>query len=271
MALLKSQRSFMKPMFVNVHCHLELTSLAGKMPQNKPFFEWLSILRKEVETWTKEDYQASYLKGIELSSKANTSLIYDVGNQLAEPLANSHSTLAAISMHEVIKQPLPEPCTPHSIYATPPELVKQAVKSCVKAGIPWSIHLAEFDDSDRFCDFLDIFKDEPQLVRNGFIIHGNFLTEPDLAFMAKNNIALVHCPQSHEWFGHKDPDFEMWKKSGVALCIATDSLASANSLDLMEQVKTLLRRYPKAFTREEAMDMITTVLGKLLWRACSRG
>jgi cytosine/adenosine deaminase-related metal-dependent hydrolase len=262
MDFLKGKRSLMKPAFVNAHCHLELTNLAGKMPKNKPFFEWLSILRKEVETWTKEDYRASYLKGLELSSKANTSIIYDVGNQLAEPpLATSHSPLA-ISMHEIIKHPLPEPCTPHSIYATPPELVKQAIKSCVKAGIPWSIHLAEFDDSDRFCDFLDIFRDEPELVRNGFIIHGNFLKEGDLAFMAKNNIALVHCPQSHEWFGHKDPDFEMWKKSGVNICIATDSLASASSLDLMEQVKTLFRRYPKAFTYKEAMAAVTTVPGK---------
>ncbi|MCL2284267.1 MAG: amidohydrolase family protein [Fibromonadales bacterium] len=248
--------------FINAHCHLELTNLAGKLPRNKPFFEWLSCLRKHVENWTKEDYQASYIKGLELSK--NT-FVYDVGNQLSEP--TSHSPLATnrfIAMHEVIKQPMPEPCTPHSLYATPPELVKQSIKSCAKAGIPWSIHLAEFDDSDRFSDFLDIFKDEPLLVKNGFIIHGNFLTESDLDFMAKNDIALVHCPQSHEWFGHKDPDFEMWKKSGVDICIATDSLASADSLDLMEQIKTLFRRYPKAFTQEEAMAAVTSVPGKYL-------
>jgi cytosine/adenosine deaminase-related metal-dependent hydrolase len=82
--------------------------------------------------------------------------------------------------------------------------------------------------------------------------------------MAKNSIALVHCPQSHEWFGHKDPDFEMWKNSGVDICIATDSLASASSLDLMEQLKTLFRRYPKAFTHEEAMAAITSTPGKYL-------
>jgi len=255
----------MKPVFVNAHCHLELTNLAGKMPKNKPFYEWLSVLRKEVENWTKEDYQASYLKGLELSSKAGTSIIYDVGNQMSEPLTTGHSQLTTISMHEIIKQPLPEPCTPHSIYATPPEIVNKAIKLCVKAGIPWSIHLAEFDESDRFCDFLDIFKGETEFVRNGLIVHGNFLKEDDLAFMAKNNIALVHCPESHEWFGHKDPDFEMWKRSGVDICIATDSLASASSLDLLEQVKTLFRRYPRAFTHEEAMAAITTVPGKFFY------
>jgi aminodeoxyfutalosine deaminase len=263
MDFLKNKRSPVKPVFVNAHCHLELTNLAGKMPKNKPFFEWLSVLRKEVENWTKEDYRASYLKGLELSSKAGTSIIYDVGNQMSEPEHTGFTRL--YSMHEVIKEPLPFPCTPHSIYATPPELVRQAVKSCVKAGIPWSIHLAEFDESDRFCDFLDIFKGEQEFVRNGFIVHGNFLKEGDLAFMAKNHIALVHCPQSHEWFGHKDPDFEMWKGSGVDICIATDSLASASSLDLMEQVKTLFRRHPNAFTQEEAMAAITTVPGKYFY------
>ncbi len=247
---------------INVHCHLELTNLAGKLPRNKPFFDWLAELRKQVASWTKEDYQASYIKGLELSKKANTNIIYDVGNQLSEPKPNNNSQV--ISMHEIIKQVLPTPCTPHSIYATPPELVKYAIKSCVEAGIPWSIHLAEFDDSDRFSDFLEIFKDEPLLVKNGFIIHGNFLTESDLNFMAKNNIAIVHCPQSHEWFGHKEPDFEMWKKSGANICIATDSLASASSLDLMEQVKTLLRRYPKAFTYEEAIAAITTTPAKTI-------
>jgi len=257
----------MKPVLVNVHCHLELTNLAGKMPKNKPFFEWLSVLRKEVENWTKEDYRASYLRGLELS--ANTSIIYDVGNQMSEPgLARIQGFSGLYAMHEIIKEPLPFPCTPHSIYATPPELVKRAIKSCVEAGVHWSIHLAEFDESDRFCDFLDIFKGELEFVRDGFIVHGNFLKEADLAFMAKNRIALVHCPQSHEWFGHKDPDFEMWKKSGVDICIATDSLASADSLDLMEQVKTLFRRYPKAFTQEEAMAAISTVPKRLLGRAC---
>jgi cytosine/adenosine deaminase-related metal-dependent hydrolase len=248
--------------FINAHCHLELTNLAGKLPRGKPFFEWLAELRKQVENWAKEDYQASYIKGLELSKNAGTAVIYDVGNQMSEPATEF---TALYSMHEIIKEPLPFPCTPHSIYATPPELVKRAVEQCRKANIPWSIHLAEFDESDRFSDFLKIFDGELELVKKGFIVHGNFLTESDLAFMAKNDIALVHCPQSHEWFGHRDPDFEMWKHSGVDICIATDSLASASSLDLMEQVKTLFRRYPKAFTYEEAMAAITTVPGKFLY------
>jgi cytosine/adenosine deaminase-related metal-dependent hydrolase len=248
--------------FINVHCHLELTNLAGKLPRNKPFFEWLTELRKQVENWTKEDYRASYIKGLELSKNAGTAVIYDVGNQVAEPEPAGFAAL--YSMHEIIKEPLPFPCTPHSIYATPPELIKRAVKQCREAGIPWSIHLAEFDESDRFNDFLEIFDGELELVKKGFVVHGNFLTESDLAFMAKNDIALVHCPQSHEWFGHREPDFEMWKHSGVALCIATDSLASANSLDLMEQVKTLLRRHPKAFTQEEALAAITSIPRKFL-------
>jgi cytosine/adenosine deaminase-related metal-dependent hydrolase len=244
---------------INAHCHLELTNLAGKLPRNKPFFEWLAELRKQVETWTKEDYQASYLKGLELSKNAGTKMIYDVGNKMSELKFSG-----LFSMHEMIKEELPLPCTPHSIYATPPELVRLGVRQCREAGEPWSIHLAEFDDSDRFKDFLEIFVDEPEVVKNGFIVHGNFLLESDLSFMAKNHIALVHCPQSHEWFGHKDPDFEMWKSSGVDICIATDSLASASSLDLMEQVKTLFRRYPKAFTHEEAMAAITSTPGKYL-------
>ena len=266
MDFFENKRSSVKPVFINAHCHLELTNLAGKMPKNKPFFEWLAALRKEVENWTIKDYRASYIKGLELARNANTGIIYDVGNQMSEPELKDEQDYSQliISMREIIKQPLPFPCTPHSIYATPPSLVKQAVKSCVEAKIPWSIHLAEFDDSDRFCDFLEIFKKEPELVKNGFIVHGNFLTEKDLAFMAKNNIALVFCPQSHEWFGHRDPDFEMWKSSGVDICIATDSLASADSLDLMEQIKTLFRRYPKAFTYKEALAAITTVPGKYL-------
>ena len=124
--------------------------------------------------------------------------------------------------------------------------------------------MGEFDESDWFEDFLKIFEGELELVKKGFVVHGNFLKERDLAFMAKNDIALVHCPQSHEWFGHKDPDFEMWKSSGVDICIATDSLASASSLDLMEQIKTLMRRYPKAFTYEEAIAAVTSVPAKYL-------
>jgi hypothetical protein len=38
----------------------------------------------------------------------------------------------------------------------------------------------------------------------------------------------------------------------------------------MEQVKTLFRRYPKAFTQEEAMAAITSTPGKYLGEIFSR-
>lgn len=265
------------PEFVNAHCHLELSNLAGLLPKSigrvgLPFFDWLAEMRKLVADWTKEDYRASYRAGLDLAKKAGTAVIYDVGNQQVEtqtPPSSAANDIKLFAMNEVIKLPLPFPCVPHSIYATPTELVKDSILRCIKAEIVWSIHLAEFDERDKFSDFLKIFENEKgqngfEGVKNGFVIHGNFLTEKDLTYMSKNNIALVHCPQSHEWFGHKDPDFDMWKRSSVDFCIATDSLASASSLDLLEQIRTLFKRYPNALTLEQAFSSITSTPAKYL-------
>jgi cytosine/adenosine deaminase-related metal-dependent hydrolase len=256
------------PGFVNAHAHLELSALQGLLGQGLPFYDWLSRMRSLVAPWTLADYQKSYLQGLRESAKYGTRTLYDVGNQMAEPpkesLEGERLGVRLFAMHEVIKEMLPPPVTPHSLYATPPGLVLACVRQCVAQGIPWSLHLAEHSQDRTLGELLEILEGLGGDLGSGILAHGNLLTESDLKIVRQKNWLVVHCPESCAWFGHQGPDWELWRRTGVKVAIGTDSLASARSLDLREQVKALLRRTPGAMSLEEAFAGITSVPGEFL-------
>jgi cytosine/adenosine deaminase-related metal-dependent hydrolase len=249
------------PGFVNAHAHLELSALAGKLPRNAPFYDWLSAMRKAVSDWTRRDWQDSYLQGLARSYSGGARVVYDVGNQMAEPPEGERMGVRLFALHEVIKQPLPSPATPHSLYATPPRLVAECVERCAEEGVPWSIHLAEHSEDRTLAELLELVGG---VRAPGIIVHGNLLSERDLHLVREKNWLIVHCPESCAWFGHAGPDWELWRRSGVKVALGTDSLASAGSLSPLAQARALLARSPHAMAPEEAFAAITSVPGEFL-------
>lgn len=111
------------------------------------------------------------------------------------------------------------------------------------------------------------------LWRNGAIngdwilAHMNELESSDFALLeslpsnAKPHV--VHCPGSHAYFGHKPFAFLRLKRIGVNVCIGTDSLASTNTLSLLEE----LRRFSNieaSLPAEELLEMVTLAPARAL-------
>jgi len=67
----------------------------------------------------------------------------------------------------------------------------------------------------------------------------------DLETLARRRVAVALCPRSNEHLGVGLPPLEAMRASGMRLCLGTDSLASAPSLDLMDDVRTLRRAFPR--------------------------
>jgi len=293
-------RFYWCPGWINLHSHLELSSLQGKLPQGVSFPDWVTALQEQTQNWSTTDFQHSFAQGYQQAWRAGTTSIYDVGNRCEARYTHIQGPRVR-AMHEIIglsppSEPLQRPSVPHAIFSTHAERVIQALQSCIDATLPWSIHLAESEaeqelltqGSGPFRAWLDQrIPTHPfrgtgprPLARlqgildpvglggtHGLIIHGNFLDTTELRELAKRNWPLVHCPQSRAWFSHPLPDWNKWKQAGVDICIATDSLASAQSLDPRAQLRTLREQSPNCFTPEELLRMITSIPGRHLNRS----
>ncbi len=82
-------------------------------------------------------------------------------------------------------------------------------------------------------------------------VHVNYLAEGDAELLARRGVSVVHCPRSHDYFGHAPFPQAALSRAGVNLCLGTDSLATvlkkpheSVSLDLFAEMRTLAARWP---------------------------
>ncbi|OPZ07374.1 MAG: Aminodeoxyfutalosine deaminase [candidate division BRC1 bacterium ADurb.BinA364] len=67
-------------------------------------------------------------------------------------------------------------------------------------------------------------------------VHCNYLADSDIAILAKRKTSVVYCPKSHAFFGHPRHPLPRLMDAGVNVCLGTDSLASNDGLDLLEEM-----------------------------------
>jgi cytosine/adenosine deaminase-related metal-dependent hydrolase len=148
--------------------------------------------------------------------------------------------------------------------------------------MPWTTHLAETDEefemfvkaSGPLHDFLwelgrgmhdvggitpvaRLFNDHA-VPRGGILAHMNCLADSDYKLLASfaRDIAVVHCPKCHEYFGRPPFELERFRSIGISVCLGTDSLASNTSLNLFEEMRHLRRNFPH-ISSPEILDMVT--------------
>jgi aminodeoxyfutalosine deaminase len=90
------------------------------------------------------------------------------------------------------------------------------------------------------------------------IAHLNELVEDDFELLrrSKPNFHIVHCPRSHEYFGHSPFQFERLRGLGFNVCLGTDSLASNEDLSLFVEMSTFQKEFPDV-PPEEILRMVT--------------
>ena len=162
--------------------------------------------------------------------------------------------------------------SPHAPYSTSGWLYHRAAAS----KLPLSTHLAEMPEElellgarsgrlRRFLEDLGAWDDdwEPigpspaDYVRKGelrqadwLIAHGTYLEPSEFwqlrpeAAPGRHRVAVVYCPRTHARFGHAPHPFRAMLERGVVVCLGTDSLASAPSLSVLDEIRFLHRRDP---------------------------
>lgn len=163
--------------------------------------------------------------------------------------------------------------SPHALYSTSPELVKLSAEIAHEKNWLISTHVAEsLEESEMFeqrrgplFDWLKTQRDVSDcgispvaqferlgaLSKNFLAVHANYISKTDAALLAKRNCSVVHCPRSHEYFGHKKFPWKMLSEAGVNLCLGTDSLASVKKsdappeLNLFSEMQTFAKNNPE--------------------------
>jgi cytosine/adenosine deaminase-related metal-dependent hydrolase len=159
--------SILLPGLVNAHCHLDYTAMAGTLPPQKSFIDWLKFMLAAKAEWNYSEYAASWLEGAHMLLRSGTTTVADF-EAVPELLPEvwSSTPLRVISFLELtgvrsrrdpraVLQEATERAdslppgnsraalAPHAPYSTVPELLRLSAEFCLSRRWPLSIHLAE--------------------------------------------------------------------------------------------------------------------------------
>ncbi|MEV8339369.1 amidohydrolase [Leucobacter sp. NPDC077196] len=133
---------------------------------------------------------------------------------------------------------------PHAPYTCPPEFLTDIVRRAVAHGIPIHTHISESaaevaQIEERYgatpaahLDALGFFEAD---VLAAHCVH---LTEDEIALLARTGTAVSHNPVSNLKLGNGIAPLPEWQTAGLRISLGTDSVASNNTLDLFEEIKT---------------------------------
>ena len=160
---------------------------------------------------------------------------------------------------------------PHAPYSTAPELFQAIARESASRGLPMSVHLGESPEEIEFLmtgggpiaemlRSLGVWRDDwkapgcdpvTYLDRLGVLtpgllaVHATQLKPDALATLAARKCVIVSCPGANRWIGNGNPPIDDFYASGCTVAFGTDSLASADALDMFAEL-ALARGISKA-------------------------
>jgi cytosine/adenosine deaminase-related metal-dependent hydrolase len=160
--------------------------------------------------------------------------------------------------------------SPHAPYSTSAKLYRDSLEFAERHDLLLTTHLAETVEEELFlntgtgiyrrmlrergtwvprwqppgCTPVEYLEREGLLTDRCLYAHVNYPTESDMALLAKRQAPVVYCPKSHAFFRHRPHKMDQMIEMGIPVCLGTDSLASNDSLAMLEEVRLASRRFP---------------------------
>jgi cytosine/adenosine deaminase-related metal-dependent hydrolase len=159
--------SVLLPGLVNAHCHLDYTNMAGLVPPQKSFTDWIKLITSTKGQWSNAEFAESWRRGADMLMRTGTTTVGDFEAVPALlPDVWTATPLRVISFLEltgvksrrnpraILREALarirslpPGRCraalAPHAPYSTVPELLRLTSAAARRHHWPLSIHLAE--------------------------------------------------------------------------------------------------------------------------------
>lgn len=132
---------------------------------------------------------------------------------------------------------------PHAEYTTRPDILRDAADMAGDYGLRMQIHVSETQKEHLECVGRHGVTPTALLETTGVLehpltlAHGVWLTEADMDRLAKHGVTVAHCAKSNLKLGSGIAQAEKLIRRGVSLAIGTDSAASNNTLDMLDEMR----------------------------------
>jgi 5-methylthioadenosine/S-adenosylhomocysteine deaminase len=176
--------------------------------------------------------------------------------------------------------------SPHAPYTISDDLYAATARYAKETGLRMGLHIAESaSETEIVCSARGPFAIEwsvrglalsPRarspvalLEKTGcldtspLLIHCVNLDAEDIAAMAKHHCSVAHCPASNAKFGHGISPVADLIAAGVTVGLGSDSVASNNRMDILEEARLAIlfqraiKKSEQAFTARQALEMAT--------------
>lgn len=155
------------PGLINAHCHLDYTDMAGQLPPQKSFVDWIKLIKETKDGWSLEDYRQSWLNGARMLLRTGTTAVGDVEAvhellpgvwretplrvisflemiELSEERADERVSKAARIAKRLSRDDKHSVgLSPHAPYSTTPELLRQIARVAELNGWRVMTHVGE--------------------------------------------------------------------------------------------------------------------------------
>ena len=148
--------------------------------------------------------------------------------------------------------------SPHSPYTVGSRLFELIAQFSILNRVPITVHVSESADEhelltcgtgfftsvyEKFgvewesprCTSIEYLERLGVLAARPLLAHCVTVSPGDIKRVAANGAAIAHCPKSNAKFGHGYAPFEAFLDAGIATGLGSDSVASNNMCDLLEE------------------------------------
>jgi cytosine/adenosine deaminase-related metal-dependent hydrolase len=272
------------PALVNAHTHLELTALKDKVAADGGFEAWVPRLLKAREAAGNDALAAGVADGVAQLIADGCGLVGDISSLGLSwgPLAASE--LDGVLFHEPLGSgPAGKPdfqadhdgrlrmsVAGHAPHTTAPGVLRALKADSKRKGRPFSIHLDESGAERIFIAagkgaWADFLTQRGIAFSDWGLPAGSPVDHVDRLGLLDNRTIAVHllgagpeefdllkhrgahvcvCPRSNWRLHRRLPDIEGMMAAGLAPCLGTDSLASAPSLSIFDEMAYIRETYP---------------------------
>ncbi len=180
--------------------------------------------------------------------------------------------------------------SPHAPYSVSKDLFGAVASYAIAEQLPMAVHLAEsaFEEAlvtrgdgpyadnwrsrgidpmgARARSSVALLHEAGALRAKPLIIHAVRVDAADIALLAASGCAVAHCPVSNARFGHGIAPLRDMLDAGIRVGIGTDSVASNNRMDLLDESRIA---HLMACTRTESWSAFPA--SQALWHATAGG
>ncbi|MGQ9732199.1 MAG: amidohydrolase family protein [Candidatus Zipacnadales bacterium] len=158
---------------------------------------------------------------------------------------------------------------PHAPYTCPDHLLEKVIAGAAELGIPIHIHLSETkveveESVTKYgCSPIEHMEEIGLFRVPVNAAHCVWLSDRDIQILVERQVGVVHCPGSNMKLASGVAPVPKLLDSGAVVGLGTDSAASNNNLDLLEEVRlaALLHKVhlvdPKVIGAEQALTLAT--------------